>query len=239
MAFVDSAPAVEAEAGLRADRVGAARAGAGAVAAARLDLVVRVLAGQPGARGGRAPADRRGVHGRTADADGGTGRRRRAAVGGEGARAHPARGPRRAPRSIADGPGGARERGRHAAATSTSPPNAVPRRAARGGQPAVSADRGVDGRRGHGVGPRRPRARARGHRGESGDGFPGGPRPRCGAASIRRSSCSRCGWFRPRCASGRRPPSRSGPTSEPSVLRNSFQFAVCSSRLQFQTEIEL
>ena len=67
MAFVDSAPAVDAAAGIRADGVGAARAGA-ARAPERLAVLVRAVA--RAARVGRRPGrrDRRRVHRRTADA---------------------------------------------------------------------------------------------------------------------------------------------------------------------------
>ena len=69
MAFVDSAPAVEAAPGF--ERIAWARLEPAlrGVAPRRLVVVVRVLAGAARVRGGRAPADRRGVHGRTADAD--------------------------------------------------------------------------------------------------------------------------------------------------------------------------
>ena len=82
MAFVDSAPAVEAAPGF--ERIAWARLEPALQRhAPRLAGVVRVLAGAARVRGGRRAADRRGVHGRAADADGGARRGRHAAQSAE------------------------------------------------------------------------------------------------------------------------------------------------------------
>ena len=149
MASVDSGAGAGARRRLRANGVGAPRAGA------------RPSAARLARRGSCSP--RRGSPGPPAVvvlvvgaffagravAAGRPARGRRPRPPADSARADPARRSRRAPRSIADDAGGARERGRRRRASTS-------RRSARApsswcGQPAVSADRGGDRRRGAGA----------------------------------------------------------------------------------------